>query len=59
VINLRLPGRVSRGFREGLNTCPEHAQGCQTWPEFRGLQTTIASVDAMTATAGTSSSAAL
>jgi uncharacterized protein YbjT (DUF2867 family) len=34
VLNVRLPGRVSRSFREGLNTCPAHADGHQTWPDF-------------------------
>jgi uncharacterized protein YbjT (DUF2867 family) len=32
----RLPavGGVARGFREGRNTCPEHAEGTQTWAQF-------------------------
>ncbi len=32
----RLParGRVARAFREGRNTCPGHAEGTQTWPQF-------------------------
>ena len=34
VVNLRLPGNVYRGFREGRNTCPDHRDGRQTWPEF-------------------------
>jgi uncharacterized protein YbjT (DUF2867 family) len=33
-VNLRLPGRVSRGFREGGHTCPDHRDGRQTWAEF-------------------------
>ena len=33
-VNLRLPGRVSRGFRAGRHTCPEHRDGHQTWSEF-------------------------
>lgn len=31
---VRLPGKVARAFREGLNTCPEHAYGRQTWISF-------------------------
>jgi uncharacterized protein YbjT (DUF2867 family) len=34
VLNVRLPGRVYRGFADGLNTCPDHADGRQTWAEF-------------------------
>ena len=34
VVNLRLPGKVNRGFREGRNTCPDHRDGRQTWAEF-------------------------
>lgn len=34
VLNLRWPGRVSRGFREGLHTCPDHADGRQSWSDF-------------------------
>jgi uncharacterized protein YbjT (DUF2867 family) len=32
----RLPaaGRVAGAFREGRNTCPEHAEGTQTWAQF-------------------------
>ena len=33
-VNLRVPGRFSRGLREGLNTCPDHADGRQSWAEF-------------------------
>jgi len=33
-IRLPLPGKVARAFREGRNTCPEQAQGRQTWREF-------------------------
>lgn len=28
------PGRVYAGFAAGRNTCPEHADGLQTWAEF-------------------------
>jgi uncharacterized protein YbjT (DUF2867 family) len=28
------PGRIGRAFREGRNTCPEHADGAQTWAQF-------------------------
>lgn len=33
---MRLPaaGRVATAFREGRNTCPEHADGTQTWAQF-------------------------
>jgi uncharacterized protein YbjT (DUF2867 family) len=34
VVNVRLPGRFSRGLREGRNTCPDHADGRQSWAEF-------------------------
>ena len=27
-------GRVLRGFRAGLNTTPEHADGSQTWAQY-------------------------
>jgi uncharacterized protein YbjT (DUF2867 family) len=33
---VRLPvfGRVAQGFRDGLNTCPAHADGKQSWASF-------------------------
>jgi len=34
LVNVRWPGRVYHGFAAGLNTCPEHADGQQTWAEF-------------------------
>lgn len=34
VVNLRFPGSVYRSFRERSNTCPDHADGRQTWAEF-------------------------
>jgi uncharacterized protein YbjT (DUF2867 family) len=34
VLNVRLPGRAYRAFADGLNTCPEHADGRQTWAQF-------------------------
>jgi uncharacterized protein YbjT (DUF2867 family) len=34
VIGLRVPGGASRAFTRGLNTCPDHAYGRQTWAEF-------------------------
>lgn len=34
VLNVRLPVRAYRAFAEGLNTCPDHADGRQTWAEF-------------------------
>src|ERR1700689_5560808 len=36
VLNLRLPGRIPRAFADGLGTCPDHADGRQTWGEFGG-----------------------
>jgi uncharacterized protein YbjT (DUF2867 family) len=33
-VSLPLPGRVARAFREGLNTCPLHAEGHQTWQDY-------------------------
>ena len=38
VLNLRLPGRIARAFADGLNTCPDHADGRQTWAEFVASQ---------------------
>ena len=29
-----VPGRVASAFREGRNTCPEHADGRETWAQF-------------------------
>jgi uncharacterized protein YbjT (DUF2867 family) len=38
LVNLAVPGRVARGFRQGRNTCPDHADGDQVWGDFvRGL----------------------
>jgi hypothetical protein len=36
VCTLPLPmlGRILRGFRAGLNTTPEHADGVQTWAQY-------------------------
>ncbi len=31
---LPAPGSTARAFREGRNTCPEHAEGTQTWAQF-------------------------
>jgi len=31
---LPAPGSTARAFREGRNTCPEHAEGTQTWTQF-------------------------
>lgn len=36
LVNLPLPGAVARGFMEGRNTCPDHADGRQTWEQFLG-----------------------
>jgi uncharacterized protein YbjT (DUF2867 family) len=38
VLNLRLPGRIPRAFADGLGTCPDHADGRQTWGEFVASQ---------------------
>jgi uncharacterized protein YbjT (DUF2867 family) len=38
VLNLRLPGRVYRAYADGLNTCPDHADGRQRWAEFVAAQ---------------------
>jgi uncharacterized protein YbjT (DUF2867 family) len=34
VLSVRLPGRGYRAFADGLATCPEHADGRQTWAQF-------------------------
>ena len=34
VVPLRLPGKMMRAFRTGYQTCPEHADGEQTWDEY-------------------------
>jgi uncharacterized protein YbjT (DUF2867 family) len=34
LVRLPVPGRIGRAFREGRNTCPEQAQGTQTWAQF-------------------------
>jgi hypothetical protein len=34
VVALPLPGKVVRGFTEGHNLTPEHADGRITWNEF-------------------------
>jgi hypothetical protein len=34
VIGVRLPGEVARGFTQGRNACPDHADGRQTWAGF-------------------------
>lgn len=34
VVNVPLPGRMAAGYRKGLNTCPDHADGRQRWAEF-------------------------
>ncbi len=31
---LPIPGELGRAFREGRNTCPEQAEGRQTWAQF-------------------------
>jgi uncharacterized protein YbjT (DUF2867 family) len=34
LLNVPIPGAIARGFREGRNTCPDHAEGRQTWEQF-------------------------
>jgi len=34
MVRLPLAGRLARAFREGRNTCPEQAEGTQTWTQF-------------------------
>ena len=34
LVRLPVPGRVAGGFRRGANTCPDHAEGRQTWAGF-------------------------
>ncbi len=34
LVRLPAPGATARAFREGRNTCPEHAEGIQTWAQF-------------------------
>jgi len=36
VFRLPMPGGLGRAFREGRNTCPDQADGRQTWAEFVG-----------------------
>jgi uncharacterized protein YbjT (DUF2867 family) len=36
VVKVPVPGRIGRGYREGRNTCPDHAEGRQTWARFLG-----------------------
>ncbi|MGN2640553.1 SDR family oxidoreductase [Nocardia takedensis] len=33
-VRLPVPGRIARAFRDGVNTCPEHADGVRTFAEF-------------------------
>jgi uncharacterized protein YbjT (DUF2867 family) len=34
VVRLALRGRVAAGFRTGLATCPDHAEGHQRWADY-------------------------
>lgn len=34
IVGLPLPGRVATGFRAGDNTCPDHADGRQSWADY-------------------------
>jgi uncharacterized protein YbjT (DUF2867 family) len=34
VLSVRFPGPVYRAFADGLNTCPEHADGRQRWADY-------------------------
>jgi uncharacterized protein YbjT (DUF2867 family) len=38
VLNVRLPGRTYRALSDGLNLCPDHADGHQTWSQFTATQ---------------------
>ncbi|MBF6174046.1 SDR family oxidoreductase [Nocardia blacklockiae] len=33
-VRIPLPGKVAHGFRAGYNTCPDHADGSQTWADY-------------------------
>ena len=33
-LEVPVPGRIARAFREGAQTCPDHAYGSITWEEF-------------------------
>lgn len=34
VVRVPVPGKAGRGFRAGLHTCPDHADGVLTWERF-------------------------
>lgn len=34
LMSVPVPGRIPGAFRRGRNTCPEHAEGIQTWAQF-------------------------
>jgi uncharacterized protein YbjT (DUF2867 family) len=34
LVSLRWPGKVYHAFADGHNTCPQHADGLQTWTDF-------------------------
>lgn len=34
IVRIPLPGGISRAYRAGKNTCPDHADGTVTWAEF-------------------------
>src|SRR5437867_10598577 len=34
LVRLPVPGKSGRGFRAGLHTCPDHADGTVTWEQF-------------------------
>jgi hypothetical protein len=34
IVPLPVPGRIGRAFRAGLNTCPDHPDGTQTWSQY-------------------------
>ncbi|MBF6214504.1 NAD(P)H-binding protein [Nocardia puris] len=34
ILRTPLPGRIARAYREGRNTCPDHADGTRTWSEY-------------------------
>jgi hypothetical protein len=42
---LPIVGRVLKGFRAGLNTAPEHADGSQTWAQYVAALGDVAAFD--------------
>ena len=38
LLEVPVPGRIAHAFREGVETCPDHAYGSITWEEFLRIQ---------------------